>query len=360
MFTKEKSNIGRQSELDVARGLAVFFMILVHVQLYFAKGTVIHSWIGGVIDFAGTLPAAPMFMFLLGVGINYTSKEEPKHFLKRGLFLLAGGYILNFLRGFLPHIINYFIYKDVRFYYGALVELLYVDILQFAGLTMLLFGVLKYLKADYLTITICAISLALSNIFVSNITIDKFWVSSLVGLIWGASEYSYFPFLTWIFYPLSGYLFGYLLIRCQDKKRFYRIAAIASALFFFGGIFTFNWSIGLKSGLKTDIAYYHHVFTDNITFTAFVILEISLISFITTYIPKALMELIVRWSKNVTPIYFIHWILIGWIALIIGGDSLGPLSFFGLCVAIVVISDLGGEFYRKYREGARRKIKKKG
>lgn len=203
MFTKEKSNIGRQLELDVARCLAVFFMILVHVQLYFAKGTVIDSWIGRAIDFAGSLPAAPMFMFLLGVGINYTSKEEPKYFFKRGVLLLAGGYILNFLRGFLPHIINYFIYMDVRFCYGALVELLYVDILQFAGLTMLFFGVLKYLKADYLTITICAIALALSNIFVSNITIDNFWISSLIGLIWGASEHSYFPFLTWIFYPLD-------------------------------------------------------------------------------------------------------------------------------------------------------------
>lgn len=356
MFTEEKSNTGRQLELDVARGLAVLFMILIHMQLYFAKTEVIESLYGRIIDFAGTLPAAPMFMFLLGVGINYTRKEEPKLFFKRGFLLLAGGYILNFFRGFIPYIINYFIYKEVNYFYGAIVELMKIDILQFAGLSMLFFGLFRYLKQDYLTITILAIALALSNLFLSNITVDNFWAASFVGLIWGASEYSYFPFLTWIFYPLAGYLFGYLLIRCRDKRRFYRTTAIASALFFLGGILTFNWTIGLQSGLKTDIAYYHHVFTDNITFTAFVILEISLISFITPYIPKVLITIIERWSRNVTAIYFIHWILIGWTALIVAGDSLSYLPFLILCLGIIVISDLGAKFYRRYRDGRRSKI----
>ncbi|WP_040194723.1 heparan-alpha-glucosaminide N-acetyltransferase domain-containing protein [Clostridium culturomicium] len=352
MFTEEKSNTGRQLELDVARGLAIFFMILVHVQLYFSKEEVISSWFGKIIDFVGGLPAAPMFMFLLGVGVNYTKHEEPKVFFKRGLMLLAGGYILNFLRGFLPYLINYFILRDLSFYYGALVQLFSVDIFQFAGLAMIFFGLLKYLREDYLTITICAIAFALSNIFLSDINIDNFWASLFIGLIWGASEYSYFPFLTWIFYPLTGYLFGCLLIRCQDKRKFYIRAAIASALFFFGGIFTFNWSIGLQSGLNTDIAYYHHFFTDNITFTAFVILEISLISFIMPYIPKGLIYLMTRWSMNATPIYFIHWILIGWTALIIAGDSLSYLSFIILSIVIIVISNLGAEFYRKFTEGS--------
>lgn len=355
MFTQEKSNLGRQMELDVARGLAVIFMILIHVQLYFATEDVINSWLGSFIDYAGTIPAAPMFMFLLGVGVNYTRNEDPKVFFKRGFMLLAGGYILNFLRGFLPYMINYFIYNDISFYYGALVEFLYVDILQFAGLTMLLFGILKYFKANYLTITVCAIVLALANIFLSDIIIDNFWFSFVVGLIWGTNKFTYFPFLTWIFYPLAGYLFGYLLIRCENKRKFYGVAAAASALIFLGGTFVFNRLIGLPYGLSTDIAYYHHIITDNITFTAFVILEIALISFITPYIPKGLSLIISRWSKNVTPIYFIHWVLIGWTALIIGGDRLTYLPYFILCVVIIILSDLGAEFYRKYRKKIRNK-----
>mgnify|MGYP006987831029 CR=1 FL=1 len=59
-----------------------------------------------------------------------------------------------------------------------------------------------------------------------------------------------------------------------------------------------------------------------------------------------------RWSMNATPIYFIHWILIGWTALIIAGDSLSYLSFIILSIVIIVISNLGAEFYRKFTEGS--------
>lgn len=355
MFAKEKINGGRQLELDVVRGFAVLFMILIHAQLYFATEKVINSWFGRVIDFLGMIPSAPMFMFLLGVGINYTRKNNPKIFYKRGLMLLAGGYVLNFLRGFLPSLINYLIYKDVSYYYGGVAQLMYVDILQFAGLAMILFGILKRVKANYIVVTLCAIGFSLLNIFMSDIIVENFWLTSLTGLFWGSSDYSYFPFLTWIFYPLAGYLFGSILIRCTDKKRFYKVIAIASALFFFGGTYIFNVVIGLPNGMLTDIGYYHHIITDNITFTAFVILEISLVSFITPFIPEGIKKPIISWSKNVTPIYFIHWILIGWIALFLGGNSLSIIPFLLLSLIIAVVSHCGAVYYRKMRDKDREK-----
>jgi uncharacterized membrane protein len=36
ILAKEPMNSGRQIELDVARGLAIFFMVLVHVQILFS------------------------------------------------------------------------------------------------------------------------------------------------------------------------------------------------------------------------------------------------------------------------------------------------------------------------------------
>ena len=37
IFTKEMSNLGRQRELDLAKGLAIIFMIWVHVNEYIKR-----------------------------------------------------------------------------------------------------------------------------------------------------------------------------------------------------------------------------------------------------------------------------------------------------------------------------------
>ena len=56
VFAKEPINSGRQVELDVTRGLAVFFMVLVHVQILFALESVQDSGLGLVVDFFGGIP----------------------------------------------------------------------------------------------------------------------------------------------------------------------------------------------------------------------------------------------------------------------------------------------------------------
>ena len=70
----EKVNTGRQIEMDIAKGFAVFCMIAVHVLGSLARQEEAHTLYGGIIEFLGTLPAAPVFMFTLGAGIVYSKK----------------------------------------------------------------------------------------------------------------------------------------------------------------------------------------------------------------------------------------------------------------------------------------------
>jgi len=52
-------------------------MILIHVQQYFATEEVQESVLGNIIDFLGSIPAAPVFMFLLGACMHSNgSKKE--------------------------------------------------------------------------------------------------------------------------------------------------------------------------------------------------------------------------------------------------------------------------------------------
>lgn len=345
LFSTEEINNGRQLELDIARGFAVLFMIFIHAQLYFANSNVVDSYFGDFNDFVGDIPAAPMFMFLLGVGINYSRKKNPSLMIKRGVRLILIGYLLSFIRGFAPYAIKAYCSMDITYFYEGITELMYVDILQFSGLAMIMFGLFKKFNFKNLAIALTAILLSVINIFMLNVQTHNFGLSAITGLFWGSNEYSYFPFLTWAFYPIAGLLYGSLLIRCTNKKKFYTISAIIALVVFFGGTYLFNVVLGIPSGLTTDIGYYHHLATDNITFTGFVILEISLLSFLAPIVPKFLQTIVARWSKNVTPIFFIHWIIITWTTLVIPQYSLNMFWFVIFLIVIVPLSDLLAYIY---------------
>lgn len=345
MFSKEKINNGRQLELDIARGLAVLFMIIIHAQIYFANANTLDTYFADFNDFTGDIPAAPMFMFLLGVGINYTRKNDPALMFKRGLGLIFTGYILNFVRGFVPSIIQAYNLADIDYLYEAITELLYVDILQFSGLAMIMFGVFKKFNFKTTKIAITAIVLALLNLVMLNVKTDNAIISAFTGLFWGSNENTFFPFLTWMFYPIAGYIFGGFLIRCTDKKKFYVISAIISAIVFFGGTYLFNIVFEIPNGLTSDIGYYQHFITDNITFTGFVILEISILSFIAPFVPKFLQKIASRWSKNVTTIFCIHWVIVTWSTLVIPLQSLEMFSFIMYLIILIPVSDFLANYY---------------
>lgn len=349
MFHSEKINTKRQVELDVARGIAVLFMIIIHAQLYFASTNTLDTYFADFNDFTGDIPAAPMFMFLLGIGINYTKKNDPKIMFKRGLGLIFTGYLLNFVRGFLPNIIQAYNLSNIAYIYTAVSELFYVDILHFSGITMIMFGVFKKFKIKNIKIALIGILLALINLFMLKIQTDNIIISAITGLFWGSNELTFFPFLTWMFYPIAGFIFGSFLIRCNDKNKFYAISGIVASIIFIGGTYLFNVIFKIPNGLTSDTGYYQHFLTDNITFTAFVIFEISILNFIVPIMPRFLKSMIERWSKNVTSIFCIHWVIITWSVLIIPSRSLNMFNFIIYLLVIISLSDFLAYYYLRLK-----------
>ncbi len=350
IISREICNTGRQPELDITRGLAVGFMVLVHVQILFAHPTAPDTLFGALVDFLGGIPAAPVFMFLLGVGINYTRKSEPRLFIKRGLGLLLTGYVLNLVRATVPYWVKWWLTRGEGYLALAAEGLIYVDILQFAGLALILFGGLKALRRPYWgAVGIGWLSILL-NFVALRVRATSYVSAALTGLLWGSHAGSYFPFLTWICYPLAGYLFGALLMRCVDKKRFYLIALGVSGLVV-AVLSALALGTGLDVGLASDESYYHHTLPGNLFFTAFVVSWLSVWYFLTPRLPARLTQVLLRWSANVTPIYFIHWVLIGIGLLCVDFNSLGIAAYLGMFLLVMLSSDGLALAYQRRKHG---------
>jgi len=91
---------GRIATLDAMRGLAVLFMLEVHLGSWWAQSLPADN----VLVSAGTLlggMAAPLFLVLAGVGLSLSRKREPGHFVRRsairGAAILVIGLLFTFI-----------------------------------------------------------------------------------------------------------------------------------------------------------------------------------------------------------------------------------------------------------------------
>jgi surface polysaccharide O-acyltransferase-like enzyme len=159
MTTTNPNN--RLLSIDLARGLAVFFMIAVHTLEVFANQEVKNSVFGQIISFLGGPPAAPVFMTLMGFSFIYSSKSELKPKLLRGFKIFLSGYVLNIFRGVIPFILATDLKLNVIKIFpiekiNAYTILTTVDILQFAGIALMIMSIIQALQINKYLILLAA------------------------------------------------------------------------------------------------------------------------------------------------------------------------------------------------------------
>lgn len=338
MGIDKQINNGRQIELDLAKALAILFMVMIHTQLVFGTLEVNESNFGVFIDYLGGVPAAPMFMFLLGVGIVYSTKTGSE-LVKRGAKLFALSYGLNLLRA-IPAIVWFITEPGSLSLQEIVIEFVTVDILQFAGLAMMSFGLLRKWRWKWPWLFVIAIICSLLQGYLSSNFSDETVMSIVTGLVYGANENSYFPYLTWIFYPIAGFSFGQFLITCENKRRLYQWLLPMSFILAIVLTWTFNWYLEIPNAMTSDTLYYHHGLSDQLPYTAFVIAEISVLFFVSQWLPTRVIKVTKRWSRNVTKIFIIHWTLLMWLTFIITENSFEWLGVSLIFSIVLLISDV--------------------
>ncbi len=344
---------GRHEELDFARGLAVLFMVAVHVLQLLTTEQVQSSGVGLVVEFLGGVPAAPVFMVVLGAGLVFSKRTDPRRLVVRGLLIFALGYLLNLLRGALPALLGALVLNEPVYYEWAVLELLSVDILQFAGLTLMFFSLVKKLQIGIWWLVAIGLVLGAGAYVLTPVDVPSIWLGGLTGLIWGSHEVSFFAFLNWIPYPIAGYCLGSALLRVKEKRTFYRYGVVIGATACVVFYVVLEPVLGLDIGFQDEYSYPHHLLHVSALYLSLVLFWLSLLAIMLERIPAAVRRVIGRWSRNVTPIYLIHWVILGWTAILLEG-SLGQIGFVVAVLAIGGVSAWLASIWTSRSRGAAR------
>ena len=324
LFSKEDVNVGRQTAIDAAKMVTILFMVLVHTFIYvFGEEELVvgFRYVLNVV-LAGPF-GAPVFMTCMGVGLAYSRRNDPHTMASRGVRLFTVAYILNLLRS-LPYALLAWTGQGSEYADDALIELLGIDIFQFAGLTFLAMALFRKWNVKVPIIVLISIVLSIIGSFVRFIDTGSFVLNLFLSLFVGVHAghiISYFPFCNWFIFVALGYAFGLLLRRCTDVKKFYSIVTpIAAAIFISYMVYAIPRRTGIFSEgiFSNNDQYFFYLTTSGVffclmaTFTLFGIAHFLMSAFSPT-IQKDVASL----ANELNRIYLIHWIIVIWIVSVL-------------------------------------------
>jgi uncharacterized membrane protein len=305
---------------DLARGIAIVAMIVIHSVVFLGNPALMKTIPGYIVNSIVCIFAAPVFTFIMGVMIVFSSKSSMRTLLIRGLVLLCIGYLLNFLRGTLPIAIGewaeWIDYQDER----PLAYMLEQDILQFAGLAFIIIAFLRRIVPWKIGLVITGGLIIAVSPLLYTIHVDASAGGYLLSLIFGGNEYNFFPVVPWIAFPLIGMGYGEFLKKSIDKSKFSTTSLITGAIIIITGIllsFYFDksivqdWYTGkFRQGKLPSVV--------SLLFIGFQFVWIPVCYFITKNVKDSrILNILYNWSSNVTWFYVIQWVIIGWTCVLL-------------------------------------------
>ncbi|MBC7861885.1 MAG: DUF1624 domain-containing protein, partial [Bacteroidia bacterium] len=242
----------RSQAVDLLKGIAVVLMINVHIIELFASNSINNVLSGKIFLFLGGPPVAPLFALIFGYYIS-ASKKTLTQLITRGAKIFCLGMLLNIALNLnLLLSANKGLLKvDVLHYIFG------VDILQFAGISIILLALVKKIleKNILVTFSLAALS-AFLGAFLLNYIPANTTLKYLSSFFYGSTAWSYFPLFPWIAYPLVGMAFYQLTQRfdlSKLNKISYKLLMVLSLILFLA--FTIRYAVSISSDLQL---YYHH------------------------------------------------------------------------------------------------------
>ncbi len=326
-------NVDRVATPDLLKGIAVVFMIQVHLMELFALPDLFGSRVGRLSLFLGGPPAAPVFMLVMG----YFAFGKMKNFLvtiKRGLKIFMWGMLLNIginIHLFVKIALGKVDVNPFDFLFG-------VDIFHLAGISLIIIALLrKVLKNNWLAYLFLSLLVAATAPFLPKLFSDGSAGSYFNAYLWGYYNSSYFPLFPWLAYPLAGGAFRLFYEKYnQQLLKNNRLLFILIPLFVFG-IFSIEYAVDIAANLKV---YYHHgieYFAWCLAFAAFLAIVVRIAA--GEFRNRWLTNYFIWLGQNVTSLYVFQWLLIGNIATALYRTQ-GIVEIFIWFPTILIISSL--------------------
>ncbi len=342
--------ITRNQTADILKGLAVIFMIQIHIMEKFASAEVSNSLFGNITFFLGGPFCAPVFIAVMGYFLA-NSQKSFGYFLKRGVLLFLLGILLNMgrtLHLFIAIFQGKFDFDPLFYIFGA-------DILPLAGLSIILLGFLRLISKRNLFLYI-PVFLAFATldglINTDNLTHGFYW-----GFILGDFDHTYFPLIPWFSYVLAGYIFKILYDRFSEEL-FPFSGLTWTLIFLILALIVIFANFAFKLSINLDRYYHHHTFLFILWVLGFMLIYALFIRYLSNNMGDTYLMKFIAWTgQQVTVIYVVQWLLIGNIATSIyqSQDLLSSELWFG---GIAITSCLIAFGYQKIQE--KRKVQEEG
>ena len=308
----------RVRAFDLARGLAVVFMVAVHVLWHWGAPDTWGSPIGTVISASGGPTGAPVFMFLMGASLAFSSRSGFAAQAARGAWLVFLGYFLNLLRGSIPAILGMqvgIVTQQQIAPFTPWFLFTTVDIHQMAGLSLIAIAALRLVSRPNWGWLALAAGVALAAPVARGLSFGTPLLDGPLTPIIGGADNVYYAVVPWLVFPLAGAVFGRILAAASDRRRIFRQAGLLGAAFLAAGIAL----IVFQRPTFDVVTYWHEPVSFIVGIIGVVLLWLWGCDVVTrqAWLDRRL-GIIYRWSAMVIPFYFTHWIVVGWGVAVFG------------------------------------------
>ena len=350
LLADEPVNKGRQLDIDIAKAEMVLMLPFIHCIIECTSDEGLCSGIPYLFDtIIGGPFSGPMYLFAMGMCFIYSHRQTPELWLRRGVTLIGVFYLSNTCRFLIPYLIGYKISGDREHFLDPLFyRWLGNDVLLFAGLAIITIAVFRYLRLSNKAMFGIAALMTVSATLIGDLDTHSMFGNIFLGYFVGTDDatgyvVSDFPVLTWLIFPVAGYLFGKVHIRIRDKSAFYRIVspiAILIPLVYFPIGIHYGWGM-FGEGQN---CYYHMMIWDVAVCLCLDVGMLGVWHLLSQYMGNSIKGMLYEVSNNITAIYCIHWVFVRTITNVIlyikNGTQILPLwqtMLLGLVILIVSI-----------------------
>jgi uncharacterized membrane protein len=351
------STMKRIQEIDLLKAIAIIAMVFIHVydaSTRLSITTPVEASTVWIVEFMGNIPSAGVFMFAMGWGAAFSSRSTPKTYLSRLRQLVILGVVINFFEQYIPSLID-------PAHFGSIAEIapsiIAVDIYFFAAFAMIYFALMKGLKnkavlAVGVSVLIVAVCFTVNWIFgFETFSTGNNWLDTLIGLFIRENKYSFFPFVSWIVFPIVGYGAAKLFKTATERKSVLIFSiVIGTALIAFAEIMMYLFNVGdvvfVGAHTSLDGEYYSMHPLCAVCGIGLISLEFAAANLIMMAARQRLAKFLSKMSKNVMEIYIAQWVLIGFLSPVL---ILVKNLWVNLLIGVVVLigSYFGAELYIK-------------